>query len=118
MTGDELLLLRRGANMTQGDLAKSIGYSRQAIVKWERGVHDIPSKMVQSITEACTNHIPKPAPVNTKLVKVALEQYTKLRHPPLKWSHAEIMADWAQNDYVPGEPEMAAIRANFPDAVS
>jgi DNA-binding XRE family transcriptional regulator len=115
MTGNELLLMRRDANITQGELSERIGYSRQAIVKWERGIHEIPEKIVPALIAACTKHIPKPAGL-TAQDKAAIEAYVKMRKQPGETgTHAAITKLWRDHGFTPSLAAQAAIIDLFPE---
>lgn len=115
MTGDELLLMRRAAGLTQGELAKAIGYSRQAVVKWERGIHDIPSKIQPAIIAACaTPKEPKPDKGASKLARATFEAYAQMRNRD-HFTHACIMDVWAKAKFVPNAEAVALIVEAFPE---
>lgn len=49
MTKEELLILRRGRGLTQEDLAGSLGVRREAVSRWEKGVHSVPDDIAEKI---------------------------------------------------------------------
>ena len=113
MTADELLLMRRAANITQGELANRIGYSRQAVVKWERGVHAVPAKMIAPLVEACTVHIPKAETKMTAVDRETVAAYTQMRSE--QFSHAYIVKLWHDSNFVPSQAAQAAILEAYPE---
>lgn len=117
MESIELLKLRRDAAITQPELAKAIGYSRQSITKWERGVHPIPLLAAEAIIKACTAHIPKPMDKDMReRVAETMDSYRKMRrNPGPTGTHAGILAFWASRGYELCDEEKAAIAAAYPD---
>jgi transcriptional regulator with XRE-family HTH domain len=113
MNANELLLMRRAAHITQGELAGRIGYSRQAVVKWERGVHAIPAKMIAPLMEACTVHIPKLETKMTAFDRETVATYAKMRSE--HFSHAYIVKLWHDSNFVPSQAAQAAIIEAYPE---
>jgi transcriptional regulator with XRE-family HTH domain len=46
------IALRKQYGLTQADVAEAIGYSRQAVIKWEKGLHPIPDDVEQKLLDA------------------------------------------------------------------
>lgn len=119
MTNNELLITRRAVPMSQADLAKALGCSRQTVINWERGVHAIPAKMVSAIAQACTSHLPKPSAKLTLQDKTAIEVYTKMRRNPGELgTHVGILKFWASEGFTPSPAAQTAILAAFPDILA
>ncbi len=116
MTKDELLLQRRRKGLTQAELATALGYSRQAIIKWERGVHAIPDEIAARIIEACQDSTPKPVKTSTKLIRATVEAYRSMRSQPAANTHADAMLTWNHFGFVPCPEAVAQIIAEYPDA--
>lgn len=115
MTGDELLLMRRKANVSQLELGQAIGYSRQAIAKWERGTHAIPSKVIPAIMAACTKPAGKTSNADDTMARATFEAYAQMRNRD-HFSHQSVMAHWAKHNFIPNPQAVALILEAFPDA--
>lgn len=115
VTKDEMLLLRRGAKLTQAQLGAKIGYSRQAIIDWERGHHPIAPDIAVTIAAATASN---PAGVDddraqSRQDKQTLKSYSAMRADTL--THAEIIQFWISQSFTPSPEAQLAIAAAFPD---
>lgn len=118
MTKDELLLQRRRKGLTQAELATAIGYSRQAVIKWERGIHAIPDGVASQIIEACQDIVPSRLEANNAaaVTKRTVDAYRKMRaNPGEGGTHAAIVRFWFEHGFTPSEEVQIAILAEWPD---
>src|SRR5947208_12766635 len=117
MTPNELLLLRREANLTQSELGKRIGYSRQAVINWERKNYRISDDAARAITEACTKHMPKPDTTGQrealKVAKAWLDGYRHSRASGL--THRDIISLWIKAGVDVPDLAKEMIREAYPD---
>ena len=118
MTKEELLLQRRHKGLTQIELATAIGYSRQAVIKWERGVHAIPDDVAAKIILACQDSVPSRADAKAaeKAARFEAQCYREMRQDGQ--SHAMIVGMWQQRGFTPCPEARELIAAEYPDILT
>ncbi len=131
MTKDELLLQRRRKGLTQVELATAIGYSRQAVIKWERGFHSIPDEVAVRIIDACQENVPSRAEAKETAkqqrdrlafeagtIKRSVDCYRRMRAWPQGSNHLKAMAYLAREGTTIDPRAYAAIVKEFPDILT
>ena len=111
----ELLDMRRKAKMSQADLGKAIGYSRQAVIKWERGNVPIPQNIVPKLIAACVAKPAAPAPKDKALINATVDAYVEMRKD---FPHAAIIKRWIDAGFTPHEEAQKQILELFPDILA
>lgn len=85
MDGMSFALLRKSLGLTQADMGEAIGYSRQAIIKWEKGLAKLPIDIEQKLRAAnLALAQPRGKPVTEKTHRELYRgSFRTLAHP--KW---------------------------------